>query len=395
MTKVLTKLAIVGSLTNFGGGTERALANLLQYLPEDSFDITLITFSVPSSELLPLLPRHVKIKVMKVKRFRERCFRAFFTFHWKSMYHMLTGKVDPLKLCSYWMENMSFYERDNESYDVAIAYFLPVSEYSVYTLTNIQARKKILWIHMDLRNEGPKALDFEQIYAKYDKIVAVSKACQESFLTVFPELSGKTIVLPNFIVPEEILVMSKETVHDMVCEEGVLNIVSVARLSNEKQPYFAVEAAELLIKYGIKFKWFFVGDGPLREDLNQQIIEKHLEQYVFFGGAKANPYPYMAQADLFVQCSKIESYCLTIAEALSLGKFVLSTDFPAAHELIENGKNGMIVQNSPSGIANGIIKIINNKYRNTIYYENEKLLINKSMQKQKECLYAFLKDMTD
>ena len=361
MTKALTKLAIIGSLTNFGGGTERALVNLLHYLPEELFDITLLTFSVPSSELLPLLPRHVKIKVKKVKRFRDRCLRTFLTFHWKSMYRMLSGNVDPLKLCSYWKENMSFYERDNDSYDVAIAYFLPVSEYSVYTITNVQARKKILWIHMDLRNEGPKAIDFQQIYTQYDKIVAVSQACRESFLAVFPNLCNKTVVLPNFIVPEEILAKSEEIVNDMVCEHGVLNIVSVARLSNEKQPYFAVEAAELMVKRGINFKWFFVGDGPLREDLNQQVIEKHLVQYVFFLGAKANPYPYMAKADLFVQCSKVESYCLTIAEALSLGKFVLSTDFPAAYELIDNGKNGMIVQNSPIGISGGVAYVIANE----------------------------------
>ena len=388
MTNTLTKLAIVGSLANYGGGTERALINLLHYLPEDLFDITLLTFSVPASELLPLLPSHVKIKVMKVKRFRDRCLSKFLTFHWKSMYRMLTGKVDPLKLCSYWKENMSFYERDNDSYDVAIAYFLPVSEYSVYTITNIKARKKLLWIHMDLRNEGPKALDFQQIYTQYDKIVAVSQACCKSFLAVFPNLCDMMVVLPNFIVPEEILAKSKETVNDMVCEDGVLNIVSVSRLSNEKQPYFAVEAAELMVKKGINFKWFFVGDGPLRKSLNQYVIEKKLEQYVFFIGARNNPYPYMGNSDIFIQCSKVESYCLTIAEALSLGKFVISTDFPAAHELIDNGRNGMIVQNSPEGIISGVAYVITNK---SIIIDNElRGCLDGILKKTKDKLHKLL-----
>ena len=71
-------------------------------------------------------------------------------------------------------------------------------------------------------------------------------------------------------------------------------------------------------------------------------------------------YPYLRTSDLYVCSSIYEGYSLTVAEALVLGKPVLSTKCTGPGDLLEGGNYGMLVDNSEDGLFNGIKNILDN-----------------------------------
>lgn len=61
-------------------------------------------------------------------------------------------------------------------------------------------------------------------------------------------------------------------------------------------------------------------------------------------GIKANPYPYLKLCDIYVQPSRHEGYCITLAEARCLKKSIVTTDFAGAKEQIINNDTGFITE---------------------------------------------------
>jgi glycosyltransferase involved in cell wall biosynthesis len=80
--------------------------------------------------------------------------------------------------------------------------------------------------------------------------------------------------------------------------------------------------------------------------------------HVFFLGTKTNPYAYMRDCDVYVQPSRHEGFCITLAEALCFDNPIVSTDFTGAKEQLVNRKNSIVVGMEPENIAYGIEKML-------------------------------------
>ena len=113
-----------------------------------------------------------------------------------------------------------------------------------------------------------------------------------------------------------------------------------------------------------------VGDGP---DLNINITlakEKRVKEFIEFTGNKRNPYPYIANADLFVLTSDYEGYPMVVGESLILKTPVITTNYIASKEQIQNNYNGLIVGISVNELFNTIYKLITNSYKINILKNN-------------------------
>lgn len=80
----------------------------------------------------------------------------------------------------------------------------------------------------------------------------------------------------------------------------------------------------------------------------------------------------MKYADLLVCSSYYEGYNLTVAESLIIGTPVLSTNCTGPSEIFDNGKYGIIVENSTEGLYQGIKKMITDKSLYSHYKEKTK-----------------------
>lgn len=156
------------------------------------------------------------------------------------------------------------------------------------------------------------------------KIVAVSEPLAEEMRRKFPKLSDKITGIPNLLAGERVLRRGSGSEPEF--PEDTFNIVTVGRLHHDKGPDLAVEAAAILRDRGLNFCWYLVGSGPEEARLRGMIQAYGLENQVILTGLRENPYPYMKNADLYVQPSRVEGWGLAISEARILGRPVIATD---------------------------------------------------------------------
>lgn len=115
-----------------------------------------------------------------------------------------------------------------------------------------------------------------------------------------------------------------------------------------------------MIKENSKIHIYVIGDGPLKEKLQKQIIDFNVEEKFTLLGAKKNPYPYIKNADVFGLFSYFEGYGIVIDEAKMLQKYVIITDTAAREALKDYKKYSYIVNNDEKGIIEAF-RYIENK----------------------------------
>ena len=238
-------------------------------------------------------------------------------------------------------------------YDYAIAYLQGVTEY--YVVDKIDARKKIFWMHTSFRYHSKKD-KFEKTYiTQYNKIVCVSEAAKTDFIELFPDKKEQTYVFKNIINKQKIRSLSLEK--NPIPNDGNFHIVSVGRLHESKGYDIAIEAFKNFHSKFPKSCFHIVGDGPLKEKLKSQIEKSGLEKVCFLEGKTTNPYCYMKQADVILQSSRYEGYCIVLAEAKVLFKPIITTDFFGAREQIKNNETGIIAECNIQSIFNALERV--------------------------------------
>ena len=255
--------------------------------------------------------------------------------------------------------------RLKEQYDIAIGYLEDWSdEFIAY---NVEAAQKIMWIHLDFANVQyiNKPLT-ERYLSKADKIVCVSVECLKNFNKLFPDLSSRSVYLPNINSSEYIKEKSLEELNDndlmhmKNCKK--FKIISVCRLSiYHKGIDRMVWAAASMKKSGLIFEWYVLGDGFERLKIEEIIRDNDVEDCFFLLGAKMNPYPFIKQADVFCLPSRYEGKPIVITETMMLGIPPIVTEYASAKEQIENNIDGIIVQNSDDSIAGALVYVCKNE----------------------------------
>ena len=91
--------------------------------------------------------------------------------------------------------------------------------------------------------------------------------------------------------------------------------------------------------------------------LEKEINDYELQKELILIGRNSNPYPYIAEADLMIHPSLVESQGITIIESMALGTPVVAVRSKGPEEFIESGKNGYLVDNNEVDITN-LIKIL-------------------------------------
>lgn len=246
---------------------------------------------------------------------------------------------------------------------------------------------KVAWV----RSEYSRYLkltgnpDETPIYDKYDKIVSVSRAATNNFLSVFPKYKRKTLHIYNLINAERILNLSEENV-DYNKDEKCFNIISIGRIDAVKRFGHIPEIAKDLTKRGFAIKWLIIGGySPQNEhvydDLKNAITEYGMTSRVILVGQKNNPYPYLKRSDLLVSLSSSETFNNTLTEAKILGIPVVTTNYECAYESIKEETDGLIVP--LEGVKDAITRMISDKVfyhslRNnlSIYRYNGKHILN-------------------
>lgn len=353
------------------GGVEKSLLSLLSKLSPKKYDITILLLEKKGG-FLELLPKHVKVKeahwFLKIKPIlmnsphsilmkylKEK--RVIKSFRFIVSYYLSKYTNNRLFYLKEMMEDISF---EKEQYDLAIAYPGPTEIIDYFILEKVTAKNKIGWMHFDSTKVNMNQKLYEYIYKQFDRICVVSEEGKRKLESRFGE-NRKIKVFKNIVDEDLINELALEEITDIEIDSKTFKIVTLGRLSLEKGQDLGIKALKKLIEDRINAHWYFVGDDLNRKDYEELVKNLKLEKYITFLGNKINPYPYLKMADLYVQTSRHEGYCIALNEARILEKVIVTTDFTGAREQILSEKDGIICDGNEEEIFLAIKKVINKK----------------------------------
>lgn len=244
-------------------------------------------------------------------------------------------------------------QRLDETYDLAIAFLEGGSAY--YVADHVKAKKKAAFIHIDYEQAGyTRTLD-QDCYLKFDAVFPIGEQVKNQFLKVYPECSARTCIFHNVINVDAIRARSKGG-NGFTDQFDGIRILTVGRLTEQKAYPYAVDAMRVLRDQGVKARWYVLGEGPKREELEKQIAQYGLQEDFLLLGATDNPYPYFAQTDIYVHATRFEGKSIAIQEAQVLGCAIVASDIN--WEQIEQGKDGLLCELDAREIAKAIRYLI-------------------------------------
>lgn len=206
----------------------------------------------------------------------------------------------------------------------------------------------------------------ERISAHFcDKIVCISDAEKQSALRENICRPEKLQVIYNGIDLEEIKNTIPKTRAELQIPEDAFVVGMVGRLSKQKAPDIFVKAAKL-IKEKIPNAYFLmVGDGELRDQVEEMIHYFDLDSSFLITGWVDNPTAYMKVMDVGTLLSRWEGFGLVLPEYMACGVPIVATNVDAIPNIINDKKCGILVRkDSYKDIAKACLKLRNDSVFN-------------------------------
>ena len=142
---------------------------------------------------------------------------------------------------------------------------------------------------------------------------------------------------------------------DEIISYGGIKLGCIARLSEQKGLTYLLDAMSLLTVKDIRL--FIVGDGELRNELENKVKELHLQNSVTFLGYRKDIVECINSFDFCILPSVFEGFGLVAIEAFMNSKTLVATDIPGLNEVVTN-KNGILVPaKNPGALASAIDKL--------------------------------------
>ena len=315
----------------YGGGAERVVCNLANYLVEHDHEVKIILLSTNQKSYL--LNNQVVVNYVTKKRIKSKLFL------YKSLKQVVLT--------------------ENSSCFVS---FLPVP-----TIFMLSLRNKLNAPLICTERNDPRHYKFitrfllKKLSHQADGFVFQTKIACAWYHDSINEIDS--IIIPNAINMVQTTI--KEGNEDK-------RIVSVGRLVKQKNFKLLISAFYEVHKKHPEYKLYIYGSGPLLNKLKKYVKRLYLVGFVLFKGFVTNILSELSKAEIFVLSSDFEGMPNALIEAMSIGKACVSTKCAGADDLI-NGSNGIKVAiGDKRGIESAVNYLIENPQKRIEFGENAK-----------------------
>lgn len=222
--------------------------------------------------------------------------------------------------------------------------------------------KTAVWIHITIPTAEKFAEGFrnraeaERCYRRADGLAFVSEDVRDAFLQhMDPE--KRTEVLYNVYESDRIRSLALEEPAKPAIDAAALNWCSVGKLIPRKGWDRMLRIQKQLVGEGIPARFYILGDGPLRKDLEKLAADLGVADSVTFTGYQLNPYAYVSRCMLSVCASQAEGFSTAAVESLLVGTPFCSVEVGGMYELLgRSGEYGIVVKNNDEDLYRAVKK---------------------------------------
>jgi glycosyltransferase involved in cell wall biosynthesis len=199
-------------------------------------------------------------------------------------------------------------------------------------------------------------------YRWFPKIIAVSEPIKDILLASNLPANRVAVIrngvdIPSPASPEVITRLRQQ----LGLTENDFCILNSARLSPQKAQWVLIQAAAILKRQGSPAKVIIVGEGPLADELKQQITDENVADCVHLLGFRSDINDLLSLSNVFALPSIDEGMPMSLLEAAAAQKPIISTLVGDIGKLIKHKDTGLVIPtNNPQALAEAVIELKNN-----------------------------------
>jgi rhamnosyl/mannosyltransferase len=261
-------------------------------------------------------------------------------------------------------EYLKSFRRISKNYTHLICH-LPNPWIIICLLLSSYKGRVILYWHSDIVNKGILGLiliPFELWLISRASVVIAPTLAHIKYSKHASKLSKKYKVVP-YPISSNIFNVAINNKKSKLITNAKINLIAIGRLVEYKGFEYLIRALPLLPKT-LRYKLDIVGDGPLKNYLNQLVSDLNLRDLVHIHGSVSDEMLSDLLKDANIFCfpsnTKAEMYGMVQYEAMAYGLPIIGVDIPGsgAPFVLRDSRAGILVEiNSPKEIAIAVIKI--------------------------------------
>lgn len=207
------------------------------------------------------------------------------------------------------------------------------------------------------------------IFKKYkksnNKFISISRDTTNYSLKYLPKkLNENIFYLPNAIDTQKFKPQEK-------IASKQINLVSVGSLVKKKNHTFLIDVVNELINQNQPVQLSIIGDGKLKQELQNKINSLNLGEHIHLLGNKKNIPEYLNKSTIYVHSATYEPFGLVLLEAMASGTPIVSINGHGNKELITNYENGFILDElCEKKFTEKILELNNDKELYTQFQKN-------------------------
>jgi glycosyltransferase involved in cell wall biosynthesis len=213
-----------------------------------------------------------------------------------------------------------------------------------------------LWKRKSLKNKFYCFLD-AKFLKHFDRVVGVSNEIVEEMRR---KKIKNTMKIDNGVDVKRFanVQKSKKYCKEFGVDDSTVVIGMISSLAPEKGHAFALNAFANLLKLKNNLKLLIVGNGKDSEKLIRMAETLQIKDHVVFAGKRAEIPEILSVIDIYLLSSITEGTPMALLEAMAAKKAVIATDVGDIPDVIESGKNGLLIRSQDiTGIENAITTI--------------------------------------
>jgi glycosyltransferase involved in cell wall biosynthesis len=199
-------------------------------------------------------------------------------------------------------------------------------------------------------------------YGAADVIIATSQGVADDLTRTFGVDPSRIRVVANPVDLDRVRAAVAEPVDESLFPRGDGPLIIAAGRLAEAKNYPLLIDAVAAVRERMPVRLAILGQGEFEPAMRQHIERLGLSDAVALLGFRANPWKFIAQADVFALTSRYEGFGNVLIEAMACGVPVVATASPGTRDIITNAVDGVLVEShTPAAVADALTAVLGDR----------------------------------